>query len=146
MNLKDLKNLFGKEEIVMAEENNLFDFATSELSQDAFICWLCNWVNIEVEKESDEEKLKNLAIKFIEEMSGEKLNERKVKIERQYVMSGEDEKGKSRKYIIDILLGIKNKENDGIVDKYIIIEDKTFTGVHGDQINKYREYLAKEKK
>ncbi|WP_051411764.1 helix-turn-helix transcriptional regulator [Pseudoleptotrichia goodfellowii] len=102
-------------------------------------------VNIEVEKESDEEKLKNLAIKFIEEMSGEKLNERKVKIERQYVMSGEDEKGKSRKYIIDILLGIKNKENDGIVDKYIIIEDKTFTGVHGDQINKYREYLAKEK-
>ena len=103
-------------------------------------------VNIEVEKESDEEKLKNLAIKFIEEMSGEKLNERKVKIERQYVMSGEDEKGKSRKYIIDILLGIKNKENDGIVDKYIIIEDKTFTGVHGDQINKYREYLAKEKK
>lgn len=29
--------------------NNLFDFATSELSQDAVICWCVNWYN---EKES----------------------------------------------------------------------------------------------
>lgn len=25
--------------------NNLFSFATSELSQDAFICWCLNWIN-----------------------------------------------------------------------------------------------------
>jgi hypothetical protein len=24
---------------------NLFDFATRELSQDAFICWLASWAN-----------------------------------------------------------------------------------------------------
>jgi hypothetical protein len=24
---------------------NLFDFATSELSQDAFICWLASWAD-----------------------------------------------------------------------------------------------------
>ena len=33
---------------------NLFDYATSELSQDAFICWLLKWSNpeyIEVSKE-----------------------------------------------------------------------------------------------
>lgn len=26
-------------------KNNLFTFATSELSQDAFICWCLNWIN-----------------------------------------------------------------------------------------------------
>lgn len=29
----------------MLEKNNLFSFATSELSQDAFICWCLNWIN-----------------------------------------------------------------------------------------------------
>lgn len=27
------------------EENNLFKYATKELSQDAFICWAINWIN-----------------------------------------------------------------------------------------------------
>ena len=26
--------------------NNLFDFATSELSQDAFFCWSLNWLAV----------------------------------------------------------------------------------------------------
>ena len=26
------------------KSNNLFDFATSELSQDAFFCWSLNWI------------------------------------------------------------------------------------------------------
>ena len=26
-------------------KNNLFNFATSELSQDGFICWCLNWIN-----------------------------------------------------------------------------------------------------
>ena len=25
--------------------NNIFSFATGELSQDAFICWCLNWIN-----------------------------------------------------------------------------------------------------
>ena len=33
---------------------NLFDYATSELSQDAFICWLVSWIN------HKEENLKNI--------------------------------------------------------------------------------------
>ena len=28
-----------------AIRNSLFSFATSELSQDAFICWCLNWFN-----------------------------------------------------------------------------------------------------
>ena len=41
--------------------NNLFDFATKELSQDAFLCWLINWLNYK--KENIE--LYNTAKKFI---------------------------------------------------------------------------------
>ena len=26
-------------------ENNIFKYATKELSQDAFICWLVEWIN-----------------------------------------------------------------------------------------------------
>ena len=28
----------------MSEKPNLFEYATSELSQDAFICWLLAWI------------------------------------------------------------------------------------------------------
>ena len=48
------------------ERNNIFNFATSELSQDAFICWLCNWVNFDDNDLSEnEKKLKVLATDFI---------------------------------------------------------------------------------
>lgn len=79
------------------ERNNIFNFATSELSQDAFICWLCNWVNFDDNDLSeDKKKLKELATDFIEKMSGEKLGDRKVNIKRQYQK-------------IDVLLEIQNK-------------------------------------
>ena len=42
---------------------NLFSFATSELSQDAFICWLLSWENPKI-SESDKE-LHQCAIAFI---------------------------------------------------------------------------------
>ena len=35
------KHLFGGSNM----DNNIFDFATSELSQDAVICWCINWFN-----------------------------------------------------------------------------------------------------
>ena len=108
------------------ERNNIFNFVTSELSQDAFICWLCNWVNFDDNDLSeDEKKLKVLATDFIEKMSGEKLGDRKVNIKRQYQK-------------IDVLLEIQNKtefitnenEKNPVVDIYVIIEDKVGTGLH----------------
>ena len=32
-------------DVKKAIRNSLFSFATSELSQDAFICWCLNWFN-----------------------------------------------------------------------------------------------------
>ena len=76
-------------------KNNLFDYATSELSQDAFICWLCNWVNFKDEELSQEEReLKRLATRFIEKMmngdknnDNEKLDERKINIKKRFLLN-----------------------------------------------------------
>ena len=122
------------------ERNNIFDFATSELSQDAFICWLCNWVNFDDNILSeDEKKLKLLATEFIEKMLGEKLEDRKVNIKRQYQK-------------IDVLLEIQNKtefitnenEKNPVVDIYVIIEDKVGTGLHGNQQKTYRDLISEK--
>jgi len=32
---------------------NLFDFATSELSQDAFICWLASWADPALKEQNE---------------------------------------------------------------------------------------------
>ena len=122
------------------ERNNIFNFATSELSQDAFICWLCNWVNFDDNILSeDEKKLKLLATEFIEKMLGEKLEDRKVNIKRQYQK-------------IDVLLEIQNKtefitnenEKNPVVDIYVIIEDKVGTGLHGNQQKTYRDLISEK--
>ena len=124
------------------ERNNIFNFATSELSQDAFICWLCNWVNFDDNSLSeDEKKLKSLANDFIEKVSGEKLGDRKVNIKRQYQK-------------IDVLLEIQNKtefitkgdKTNPVVDMYVIIEDKVGTGLHSNQIERYRELISEKNK
>ena len=123
--------------------NNIFNFATSELSQDAFICWLCNWVNFDDNDLSeDEKKLKVLATDFIEKMSGEKLGDRKVNIKRQYQK-------------IDVLLEIQNKtefitkedkkdKKIPVVDMYVIIEDKVGTGLHSNQIERYTKLISEK--
>ena len=122
------------------ERNNIFNFATSELSQDAFICWLCNWVNFDDNSLSeDEKKLKSLATEFIEKMLGEKLEDRKVNIKRQYQK-------------IDVLLEIQNKTEfitkgnniNPIVDMYVIIEDKVGTGLHSNQIERYTKLISEK--
>ena len=122
------------------ERNNIFNFATSELSQDAFICWLCNWVNFDDNDLSeDEKKLKELATEFIKKMLGEKLEDRKVNIKRQYQK-------------IDVLLEIQNKTEfitkgnniNPIVDMYVIIEDKVGIGLHSNQIERYRELISEK--
>ena len=94
--------------------NNLFEFATGELSQDAFLCWCANWVNFK------EEKLYEMGRSFVQTISGV-CNVEKVDIFRQY------EK-------IDVLLIINNSVA-------VIIEDKTFTSEHDNQIVRYIDIL-----
>lgn len=60
-------------------KNNLFTFATSELSQDAFICWCLNWINYP--NEILYPMAKDIFLNLLKE---ENLENEKIEILRQY--------------------------------------------------------------
>ena len=99
---------------------NLFTWATSELSQDAFIIWLLDWANY-----PEGGALHKIAIELINTLTDNKIAEIKtVHFEPQ-------------RHKIDILCIIN--------DKYaLLIEDKTNTSNHSGQLERYLEKLSKE--
>lgn len=107
-------------------DNNLFKYATSELSQDAFICWLASYALVDENGTfiSDDIVLRDCArkmlIMFVPEFEGKEF--KLVKIEQQTEN-------------VDVLLIVicDNK-------KYaIIVEDKTYTSEHGNQLKNYKD-------
>ena len=113
-------------------KNNLFDFATSELSQDAVICWCLNWFN-----DNSRPKLKEMAVALIRKMAGDDVDVRSVEIFRQYSrkVKMKDIEKKAVKEItvkVDVLAIINHSIG-------LIIEDKTFSTVHSDQIYRYAD-------
>jgi len=102
------------------ENNNLFQYATKELSQDAMLCWMINWINYEGAP------LEQLGKDMLDLFLGQYKQERyfNVEVKRQYKK-------------IDVLVLF----NDNYA---LIIEDKTNTSEHGEQIAKYKELLQKE--
>ena len=104
---------------------NLFSFATSELSQDAFFAWLMQWADSSY-KELDE-SLHVVAQNFIRLLLDDNNFEtKKISIKKQWKN-------------IDILAEI----ND---DTILIIEDKTDTSVHDKQLERYKNTVEKEYK
>ncbi len=101
---------------------NIFDVATSELSQDAFLTWLFRWADQEAK--SYNEKLHTCAKEFIKLLINKKINYNK-NIEN--VSAGRQWKN------IDIWAKINN-------EVLIVIEDKTSTFEHSDQLNKYKKF------
>ncbi|MDY6291309.1 MAG: PD-(D/E)XK nuclease family protein [Succiniclasticum sp.] len=110
-------------------KNNLFSFATSELSQDAFICYL---VSFALEDSIVHPVLntcaRNMLHLFVPEISAENIT--LVKIEQQFNL---EKIGR-----IDILLTAYSDNG-----KYkIIVEDKTFTNEHDNQLIKYKKRIS----
>lgn len=103
---------------------NIFNYATSELSQDAFICWLLQWASSEF-KDIDP-KLNECSIKFIEA-----LFLRAAKTKPEHIASIEIKKQIEN---IDVLVIIKEAGGD---IHAIIIEDKTDTKHHSKQLERY---------
>lgn len=101
---------------------NLFEIATKELSQDAFIVWFLSYADSSCSK--IDYRLNKCAIDFVSKLirnSFPHFNDeiKKVEAGRQW----ED---------IDVWAEIN--------DKYlIIIEDKTNTGKHGNQLERYKQ-------
>ena len=109
----------------MNTKNNIFHYATSELSQDAFLCWLFSFTLKDVDNEP---VLKTCAEDFLKQFVPELEDENEIWLsnepERQY---------KS----IDILLTVN--------DKYkIIIEDKTYTKEHDNQLERYFDIVKSD--
>ena len=105
----------------MAIENNIFKYATSELSQDAVICWILSFYN---DKNS---KLYNLAEELLSSFVELETEDNKIEIKQQF-------------YKTDILIHFPNTK------KVVIIEDKTYTSEHDEQIAKYVEKISNSDK
>lgn len=115
-------------EVIM---NNIFSFATGELSQDAFICWCLNWIN-----EPDNittHRYRQLGLDLLAKLI-DNLSERNQLLDVDI-------------HSIDKIILVQQVLNIdilAIIPQYnlaIIIEDKTSTSEHGDQIKSYRESL-----
>ena len=100
---------------------NLFDYATSELSQDAFLCWLFSWAdNKYKDKYAD---LNNCAKDVIKLFSNNEIDN----IESIEVHKQENN--------IDAFIIVNNQY-------LLIVEDKTDTGEHGNQLNRYKDFYS----
>ena len=100
--------------------NNLFDYATSELSQDAVICWCLNWLN------EPASNLYPLAVDLLKKMG-------EVTVE-----SGQTLQTIQQFYKTDILICLTGK------NRVILVEDKTDSSEHGEQIRRYRERMTQD--
>ena len=113
-------------------KNNLFYYATKELSQDAFICWLCSYA-LEDADITDKELVKcahNLVCEFLERGIEKDIDHDKAilkEVKRQIDN-------------IDVLLTV---EYIGKIYK-IIVEDKVHSSEHDDQLRRYKEKLSED--
>lgn len=104
--------------------NNLFNFATSELSQDAFFCWSLNWLAV---KEDTDDPYYKYGKAMLDLFLGENKKDiyKEVKVLKQFNR-------------IDVLVLFKDNQDNQYA---LIIEDKTNTSEHNEQIEKYKNQL-----
>lgn len=108
------------------DKPNIFKYATKELSQDAFIFWLLDHANPKYK--NVDENLKNCALDLIADF---------FRIENKVMPNNIEKFSLYKQYKnIDILLKIN--------DFSIIIEDKTGTKSHGNQLTRYRNTIISE--
>ena len=100
---------------------NLFDYATKELSQDAFLRWL--FENYNCENESVKKAFRRLFNSF----TGNKFKDKEI-TELKTVAQWKN---------IDISIWFKSDGKEYL----IVIEDKTGSGIHDDQLEKYNNKI-----
>ena len=110
--------------VMEMKKPNIFSFATSELSQDAMFAWLISWSAPEY-AEADPE-LHHVGQNFVRLLAGKDSNFKidSVDVGRQWEN-------------IDIWAEI----ND---NTFLIVEDKTGTSIHDDQLKRYKASVERE--
>lgn len=109
---------------------NLFKFATSELSQDAFICWLLSWAKEDYKTGDDKHKALN-------------------KVATSVLALLFDKAGKILPTSIDTIVVQRQVSNIDILcvlnDTYcVLIEDKVGSVQHSDQLTRYTQFILNE--
>lgn len=113
----------------MSKSPNIFTYATSELSQDAFIAWLLEWADPKFKTLN--EPLHNLGTSFLKELLDTK-DKTLSEIESFEI--------KTQHYKIDVYVElVMNNERIGI-----IIEDKVYSSNHSNQLNRYKDKISKK--
>ncbi|GAB2765576.1 PD-(D/E)XK nuclease family protein [Salinimicrobium soli] len=107
----------------MKKTPNIFNYATSELSQDAFLTWLIQWADKDFQEEDS--SLNACAISFVQKLLGK---------DKTYAIESV-EAGRQWNNI-DVYAIINNQY-------FLVIEDKKGTKEHSDQLNKYSERAKK---
>lgn len=106
----------------MQNQPNIFTYATSELSQDAFIAWLLSWADVKYKNVDDQ--LHQLGVDFLKSL-----------LAKQQITLNEitDLEIKTQFYKIDVFVSFKME------GKYygVIIEDKVHTTDHNNQLARY---------
>lgn len=108
---------------------NLFTYATSELSQDAVLCWILSWLEEDNLKQNEEmnEVAKRLVLLFLQQHDSYKhisIND------IEYI-----DNLKQQYFKIDVYFRIKLSAYTDPVS--VIIEDKTHTSHHSEQMERY---------
>lgn len=109
--------------------NNLFDYATSELSQDAMVCWLLAWADKAYAQNNPE--MHAIGIKFLKSMINNAKSQSDVPV---HVGSSPTVRIIRQKYGADIIALVNEKYA-------LLIEDKTATNHHTNQLGRYRDSL-----
>lgn len=119
-------------ETVLQTKPNLFTYATSELSQDAFLCWLFEHIALKTGDIAHHvakrllEKMMQKAVHFYPQLQQKNVLDEPLKIERQVKQ-------------IDVLLTFESNQGE---KTYIIIEDKTESGEsRKNQLEHYQSKL-----
>ena len=101
---------------------NLFQFATKELSQDAFLAWLLSWADTACEQYDTtlHEAAAAFVGKLISLKDGSPVEIKQIKARRQYEN-------------IDVWCEVNESH-------VILIEDKVYSGQHSNQLARYREF------
>ena len=108
-------------------KNNIFSYATGELSQDAFICWLMSYAMKDAENDT---ALRMCAHDFLGQFIPELSCEENI-----YISEIPQKQYKS----IDVLLTVNEKYK-------VIIEDKTYTSEHDNQLRRYFDIVCEDYK
>lgn len=109
--------------MTMKKRPNIFDYATSELSQDAFLTWLIQWADKDY-RETDS-PLNACAVSFVQELLG-----------KDNFFAVESVEAGRQWNNIDVWALVNNKY-------FLVIEDKKGTKEHSDQLNRYSERSKK---